>query len=225
MSLQSKSRKVKYNLFYKKNLESKLNKVDKLNMGAGDYIITGWLNIGIYSEDDIRWGTVKEKNGALIMNYNINYDIPIKTNSIKYIYSSHMIEHLNFNDGIKFLEKCYKILKNDGIIRLVFPDLQLWVKNYYESNNEFFIQYYNHTMSINELPELKTNGEIFMSQIYNWGHNWGYDYDSIKDILQRSGFKDIKRMAFHESQIPNIMEIEPDIEERKLESIYVEVKK
>ena len=85
MSLQSKSRKVKYNLFYKKNLESKLNKVDKLNMGAGDYIITGWLNIGIYSEDDIRWGTVKEKNGALIMNYNINYDIPIKTNSIKYI--------------------------------------------------------------------------------------------------------------------------------------------
>ena len=64
-----------------------------------------------------------------------------------------------------------------------------------------------------------------MSQVNNWGHKWGYDFESMKRILEEAGFTDVKMKKPYESIIPNIKTIEPGSEGRLLETAYVEAKK
>lgn len=53
--------------------------------------------------------------------------LPFMSDSAKYIYCSHVIEHLGYADGRKLLSECYRILEVDGVLRLVFPDLDKYL--------------------------------------------------------------------------------------------------
>ena len=69
------------------------------------------------------------------------YDIPGKINKIDLtrplniptesydMYTSHSLEHLSYNNAIGFLRN-HRILKPQGIVRIVVPDLELLVKEY-----------------------------------------------------------------------------------------------
>jgi len=46
------------------------------------------------------------------------------------VYHSHVIEHFSKEDAPKFLMECYRVLKQNGIIRIAFPDLEQIVNNY-----------------------------------------------------------------------------------------------
>lgn len=46
---------------------------------------------------------------------------PWKDNSIDGIHASHVIEHLPFEDQIKFILECHRILKKGGFLRLSLP--------------------------------------------------------------------------------------------------------
>ncbi|MDH7506888.1 MAG: hypothetical protein QHH15_03770 [Candidatus Thermoplasmatota archaeon] len=170
--------------FYKYVIKKRISNVDKLNIGCGDNFVENWLNIGLFNIPQGIYLFSKTKKQTLIINYDMTKEFPIEPDSINYIYASHFIEHLSFIQGINFLKNCYKVMKKGGLIRLVFPDLELWIKKYYENESSFFNKYYEFTKNINKLPELKTKGEIFMSQFYCWNHKWCYDFDSIKDIFE-----------------------------------------
>jgi predicted SAM-dependent methyltransferase len=150
--------------------------------------------------------------------------LPISSNSIKYIYASHFIEHLDFSEGITFLKQCYSMMMKGAIIRLTCPDLELWIKKYYENDISFFNNYKSF-FSIGIHPLVKTKGNIFMSQVHNWGHKWNYDFDSMRHLLQVVGFQKISKKSYHDSMIPEIRTIEPYDEGRKLETLYVEAQK
>ncbi|HWQ95761.1 MAG TPA: hypothetical protein VN368_00160, partial [Candidatus Methylomirabilis sp.] len=70
-----------------------------------------------------------------------------------------------------------------------------------------------------------TKGEIFTGQIHGYRHKWYYDFESIKDILERAGFSNITVKQLYESSMPDIIKLEPDSEGRLLETIYVEAEK
>jgi predicted SAM-dependent methyltransferase len=219
------NRKFMYPLFNQHRLKQKLKGIDKLNLGCGLDLLRGWLNIGLFPDLEIPYGTVKMKKGALLLNFDLTQELSIQEKSIKYIYASHFVEHISFKDVKKILEWSYKVMEDGGVIRLTFPDLGLWINNYAENNTVFFQKYYQLTKDNNELPDLKTKGEIFMSQVNNWGHKWGYDFESMKRILEEAGFTDVKMKKPYESIIPNIKTIEPGSEGRLLETAYVEAKK
>lgn len=205
----------------KEKLELELKDVDKLNVGCGNDLLKGWLNIGLFSEERIHYGATKVEDGALVLNFDMTEKLPISENSIKYVYASHFIEHLKFQDGIKMLERCYKTMKKGGVIRLTFPDMGLWIKNYYENNLEFFEKYKSIFLGGDNSIAI-TKGEIFMSQVHNWGHKWNYDFESIKHILEKIGFSQVTKNKAFESLIPGIDKIEPKGEGRLLETCYVE---
>ena len=217
-------------------LRNEIRGFDRINVGCGLSPAQGWLNIGLFSNNDappgekFPYGTTKIKQGAMILHFDITKEIPIPKNNIQFVYAGHFIEHLPFKDGIDFLKKCHQYMKEGGIIRLAFPDLGLWIKKYYEDDSDFFKKYYSllkwHTKQYPYLmPELKTKGEIFMLVAQMWGHKWLYDFESVKDVLERAGFVNISREKFRESSIPDIEKVEPADEERILESAYVEAEK
>ncbi len=202
---------------------SGLKDIDKLNVGCGDIFVENWLNIGLFgSKKKFPYGVITKKNNILVLNLDVTKGLPFKQNKISYIYASHFIEHISFIHGINFLKNSYAAMKKGGIIRLTFPKLELWTKKYCEQNQDFFKKYCQLTRSN---VELKTKGEIFMSQVYGFGHHWNYDFESMKDILERAGFKNIRRKNPLESAISDIKKLEPMSELRLLETIYVEAEK
>jgi predicted SAM-dependent methyltransferase len=211
--------------FYKRILRRQLTSSDRLNIGCGTNFVENWINIGLFDIPGAIYFSSKIKNQALFIHFDMTQELPIDPNTVQYIYASHFIEHLNFPQGLIFVKNCYKVMRKDGIIRLTFPDLELWIQKYLENDLNFFKKYYDFTKNINNLPELKTKGEIFMSQVHGWGHEWCYDFDSIKDLLERTGFSNVTRKKAFESSLPDIEKLEPETEQRLLETIYVEAKK
>ncbi len=213
--------------FYEKKIVkktfTKIDNVKNLNVGCGEEeLVKGWLNIGLFSEDKIPYGSIISKNGTRVLNFDLTQNLPLPENSIEYVYGSHFIEHLSFNDGLMFLKRMHTVMKKGGVIRQCFPDLELWIKNYYENNNKFFNEYKS---TFSSCKQAKTKGQIFMTQVHAFGHRWGYDFDSMKDSFERAGFSNVAKKKVHESLIPEIKKIEPCWRGRVLETAYVEAKK
>ena len=41
------------------------------------------------------------------------------------IYCSHLLEHLNYVEAMRFLGKCKRVLKEDGVMRILVPDYDI----------------------------------------------------------------------------------------------------
>lgn len=80
----------------------------KLNLGAGEDIREGFVNVDI-----------KKTKGINVV-WNLNkYPYPFKTSSISYILASHVIEHLD--NPKKFLLELHRISKPNAVINIYTP--------------------------------------------------------------------------------------------------------
>lgn len=94
------------------------NKINCINVGAGDWGKTGWMNLD-YSTD---W-YAKLQNKHPFIQYDIRNDIlPFDNGSIYLVYCSHVIEHIEDNYILNFLKDTYRVLKKGGGIRICCPD-------------------------------------------------------------------------------------------------------
>jgi len=114
-------------------------------------------------------------------------------------------------------------MKKGGVIWISCPDLRLYAENYVSDNRNFF-----ENSPIKKLcvyDKAVTPGEIFMAKAYDCGksHEWFYDFESLKHVLEISGFSQIRKKSRLESQIPGIEKIE--LAEREVETLYVEAVK
>jgi len=104
----------------------------KLNVGCGRETKKGFVNIDIM-----------ERENKLDMILDVTKDFPFEKDSIEYIYAEQFIEHLEWNDGFKFLQNCYNCLKMGGILRLVLPDYYKIFKAYLLQDKVFFKVFYD----------------------------------------------------------------------------------
>lgn len=89
-----------------------------LNLGCGKRFHQEWINLDFNS------------NSKYVQKYNLNNPLPFNDESIDVIYHSHLLEHFSKCRAKEFLKECYRVLKRDGIIRVVVPDLEEIAKNY-----------------------------------------------------------------------------------------------
>jgi len=88
----------------------------KINIGAGDFPINGFINIDVYEGKGI----------DLVCNAT---KLPFKDNEVDYIYSGHCIEHNTLNEVRKILKECYRVLKDGCEIGIVVPEKDLTPKH------------------------------------------------------------------------------------------------
>ena len=74
----------------------KTNEIKKLHIGAGKNILKGWLNADI-------------KASLKTVYLDASKKFPFKNNTFDYIFSEHLIEHLDYKGGINMLSECYRI--------------------------------------------------------------------------------------------------------------------
>ena len=95
-----------------------MEKLNYLNLGCGAKFHKAWVNVDLAPSDP-----------AVIKN-DLLKGINFPDNTFDVIYHSHVIEHIPKNKVFSFIQECYRVLKPEGIIRIVTPDLENIAKNY-----------------------------------------------------------------------------------------------
>lgn len=95
-----------------------------VNLACGDCFIKNseWVNFDYSPHDDG------------VIGVDLLGKLPLLDNTVDLIYTSHFIEHIPADDVNKFLAECLRILKPEGVIRIVTPDLV-------EMSREYLKQY------------------------------------------------------------------------------------
>lgn len=136
----------------------------KIHLGSGEINLQGWINI------DAR----KFKHTHIVdQDFKLS---EFKDNSISEIYLCHVLEHFSFNDANLLIQKLYKKLKKNGILRISVPDFSQLKKIYEEKDDLHIIKY-----------------ALMGGQNYeNDFHKSVYDQKNLSNILENNYFKDIK---------------------------------
>lgn len=102
-----------------------------VNIGGGDWFCPGWENVDFYINSDN-------------VDYKINLlkcqNLPIKSSSRKYVFCSHLIEHLSDEQDLALLSEVYRILDDRGVLRISCPDADKAIEAYKEGNQDFFFK-------------------------------------------------------------------------------------
>lgn len=148
-------------------------------------------------------------------------EIPFDNCSCETIFNSHMIEHIPHSKLESILIEFNRVLVQNGILRILTPDLKKIAKAYVENDEDFY------KLAKSEDESIRVDlgiGGMFMNFIVSPGqdtvlfnrqltefisgyaHIYLYDFEMLKILLTRCGFYDIKQKAFLESDYPDFNE-------------------
>ncbi|MCF8261501.1 MAG: methyltransferase domain-containing protein [Melioribacteraceae bacterium] len=175
--------------------------------GCGYSNPTGWINYD--SSPTLRLeklpliGMFLTKNESRfpegILYGDIVKGLPLPENSCDGLYSSHVLEHLAYEDLKTALKNSYKVLKPNGIFRMVLPDLETLATAYVESNEEIAShKFMRHTILG---VEKRSRGlkNLIIELFGNSRHLWMWDYKGLSLELKNAGFRNIRKAKFNDS--------------------------
>jgi len=160
--------------------------MNKLHLGCGENVLNGWTNIDV-------------GNNPSILRLDLTEDLPMESDTVEFIYSEHFIEHIRRDQAEKLFIECFRVLKPDGVIRISTPDLRKLI-------NEYLLGRMSEWYDVGWAPE--TLCQMVNEGITAWGHQFLYDYDELKSMLEKVGFLDIIRVSWRESKYQDLCNLE-----------------
>lgn len=177
----------------------KENDVSKLHIGCSGHMLMNWLN------SDYR------PAARDVLHLDATATFPFEDNQFDYVFSEHMIEHVDFPHGRSMLAECYRVLKVGGKVRISTPDLAFLInlrqneksdlqEEYIRWNTDRFIAhapYYDSVFVINNF-------------VRDWGHSFIYDEMTLRYSLESTGFTEVVRCDLNCSQDSALRGLEND---------------
>ncbi len=183
-----------------------------VNLGAGDKGKVGWVNVDSRPFPGINCV------------YDCRKQLPFPDGSVKGIFCEHFFEHLDYTEEVPyFLAECHRVLQSGGVLRIVVPDIERYLRAYCEAGWEALSKvrpldsdqrdtYYHCRFDAKmELINLvfRQGGE----------HKYAYDYENLRLQLIKSDFTRVTKQSFGQSFLPEVCIDQAD---RVSESLYVE---
>ena len=180
-----------------RNLESQI----KVNIGCGD----GWSREGWLGMDYRARRMVYEKKEGAHRGYDIDWNVlwglPFGNETVEAIYMSHVLEHFTYNESCFITAECFRVLRRGGRMRVVVPDLDLYVTKFVEGNLPFF-----KNPRIAGGFWLGNLTDAFLMNFYsdpsynNNCHKYAYNFENLSHRLRQQGFGMIERSAYMTSR-------------------------
>ena len=162
------------------------NDVRRLRLGSGRHVDEGWLSADVapLSKDTIYLDATKR--------------LPIPDASFDFIICEHMIEHLSLRHARSLLVECRRILRRDGVLRIVTPNLDRFLQMMSASGSDQASEYYISAMNsqvpvVPEIPAGDTDNPVYMLNrvMHDWGHQFLYNERTLSTLLLDAGFSNI----------------------------------
>lgn len=144
----------------------------KIQFGSGPNLLDGWLNL-------------QEQNGDITKPLNFS------DNSVDYIFSEHVWEHVTPLQGFRAFKECRRILKPGGVLRVIVPN----VKSIWENCDEDYINFVGGQMNkwweaASLFPPRECSREVaFETILCCHGHRAAYTPDLLSTFLTAAGFQ------------------------------------
>ena len=119
-------------------------------------------------------------------------NLPFEENTVDIIYASHVFEYFDRDHANVVLNKWRKCIKPGGVLRLAVPNFEVYA-NLYSKDKITLEQCLGPLYGKWKMTETET--------IY---HKTTYDFLSLKKILEKNGFKDVKYWNWKDVEHGNI---------------------
>lgn len=201
------------------------NDIPKLQIGAGNNPITGWLNTDLepLSED--------------ILYINALEAMPFDDQVMDYVFCEHMIEHIDYKGGLFMLRECHRILKPGGKIRIATPDVERIVGLYDPNKTDFQRRYLEWSAKVGiglysseksemqrrrpewdidpvhvnrYFPDASQDPVCFVVNNFfrSYGHRFLYDKKTLSAAMSEAGFINLGFVSPGESNDTNLRGLE-----------------
>ena len=132
-----------------------------LDVGSSSLHLPGWVSLDIEpDETGIRMDATKPW--------------PFRDGSARAIRSEHMIEHLEYEEGLAFLHEAYRVLEPGGVIRVCTPDLEGISRAYLERDPLVLEAHRQHEYVA------PTWAHLVNKYACSSGHRFLYDFDALR---------------------------------------------
>jgi predicted SAM-dependent methyltransferase len=163
--------------------------IRKLHVGCGGNILAGWLNSDYLPIS------------SRILRFDATKTFPFTNDEFDYVFSEHMIEHIDYQQGLQMLSECFRVLKPKGKLRISTPDLSFLIDLYKSDKSEIHMEFAKHYID-NYVKYAPCYEDTFVINNYMraWDHKFIYDEKVLYDSLRRVGFINITKFNVCESQ-------------------------
>lgn len=169
------------NLCKHKILSSHTSVDTKINIGCGKSKFQGWINIdgNILHHPDM-W-------------LDVRYGLPFRSESIKVIYACHFFEHF-YLDKLRYIFiECRRVLRSDGGMRVVVPNLRSSIEAYQQGSMEWFSNFPIHFRTV--------GGRFVNEMLCGDQHRMMFDFEFLSELFIDAGFRIAYERQRGESQL------------------------
>jgi predicted SAM-dependent methyltransferase len=171
--------------------------VRKLQIGTSNTPLAGWLNTDF----------ILENPSVVYLDATRRFPFPDRV--FDYVTCEHMIEHIDYASGETMLRECFRVLKPGGKIRLSTPDLRMITSLCAEPPTEPQKKYVDFIIE-RVMPEVKECKAVFVvnNAFRAWGHQFLYDPATLRQLLAKQGFENLREYKPGVSDDPNLRGLE-----------------
>jgi hypothetical protein len=123
---------------------------------------------------------------------NVGKPWPFADDTAEAIFSSHVVEHLSLHSARVCVRNAYRVLKKDGVLRIVVPDLDKYIAEYRSDTAYEWAR---------EVYEADNTSEKNM-------HHFMYNCESMTRLMREAGFSDVRRVSYRAGRCPDIDQLD-----------------
>jgi predicted SAM-dependent methyltransferase len=177
-----------------------------LNVACGPQVLDGFINLDLLPAfpEVIAWDCRRS--------------VPAGDGAARGIRAEQFVEHLETREELPaFLADCHRALATDGVLRIIVPDGERYLRAYCAPDDSGFRE-----LAVPDpLPaDLPTRMDVINHVFHQWHeHRWAYDFETLARRLRDAGFTRVERAGFRRSRLP---ELSRDRDVHAPYSLYVE---
>jgi predicted SAM-dependent methyltransferase len=181
----------------------------RVNVASGPFPLRGFVNLDLNNcrPDVVAW--------------DCRWNLPFEDDSVIGIRAEHFFEHLEIKEELpSFLRNCRRVLKRGGVLRVIVPDAERYLRAYTRDDLSGFFELAAQIPMSAELPtKLDAINHVFHQ---SGEHRWAYDFETISCRLRSAGFEQVEKMSYQRSLD---LELAQDRENHAPYSLYVDAVK
>ncbi len=175
----------------------------RLNWGSGPQAVAGWINADVI-----------EGQGIEIVG-DIRNGLPLDSESVDYIFSSHALQQLPFFDVRTALHELRRVLKTGGVLRLGLPDLDRAIDALRRGDGDYFY--------VPDSDARTVSGKFVVQMTWYGSSPMLFNYENAREMLEDAQFSRVCRCSYKvtQSRFPEIVALD----NRERETLFLEAEK
>jgi len=176
------------------------------NVACGPRPLRGFLNLDLH--------TLRPE----VIPWDCRWDLPFADGSVAGVRAEHFLEHLEPREELPaFLKACWRVLKTGGVLRVIVPDAERYLRAYCRNDLAGFSELAVPMPFPMDLPTRMDVVNHVFHQFHE--HRWGYDFETLAHRLHACGFSGVEKTSYQRSLDA---ELAQDCENHAPYSLYVD---